>query len=572
MDFFRNTFRKYFDYSEKAVYVKSDNPIHITQLSYVQDICQQEATPLGEGYGSPFSYVMPPLEQAFDRAEIPIIPHKDIERYYIGLIIRNSAITNFKISPAPLESIDFEPVPEADWSYANIRVEEGEIYSLETDGEDMVVTEYGFGLGESFGMIPYRNVKNLGLDFTTTDNKIGVIETEVCMNNQVNFTIDYLVDGHENIYTDVLWDFGDSTFAEGPEVDKIFTEAGNYRIKVTARDTTQDCADIQEFTKRIEVIEIVADRILGPISLCPNTDGIEYTIQKDSKNYSYEWSVQGGDVVGSNVGESVIIDWKDPDPDSHVQVRIMNSLGCEISEPLRLDVSLDPLGNLNPELPFGKTEVCSDDRQTQTYWVPPINDALYEWQIIGGEIKSGQNENSVEIEWTEPSGTIMYTLYLSADKTSCYGDSELLEVKIYEELDANLVVSNPSCAGVLTGQARINISGGKSPYSIEWSNKVRNENFVSLPLGDYWVRIIDAMGCIKTDSFSIVSPEPIGFSTEIQNLNCYGIQDGQIRILATGGGGNYSYNIFSENGTSLTTSDPIISGLKSGDLPNSSFR
>ncbi|GEM_PF-5566402 len=564
VDFFRNTFRKFFDFSEKAVYVKADNPIHITQLSYVQDICEQEATPIGEGYGSPFSYVMPPLEQAFQKADIPIIPHQDIERYYLGLVIRTSAISSFKMSPAPLEPINFEPVVNAPWSYANIRVEEGEIYSIETSGEDMVVTEYGFGLGESFGMVPYRNVKNLGLDFTSEDAQIGITENDVCIDTPVMFNLDYLVDGQENVYTDVEWDFGDNTFASGPIVQKTFTESGNYRIRVTARDSTKDCSDIQEFTKRIEVQEIVAERILGPISLCPNTDGIEYSIEKDDKSYTYEWSVTGGEISGSNTDETVIIDWKEASADTKVEVTLRNAFGCEIGEPLVLEVSLDPLGNLSPEIPFGNVEVCATDKLNQTYWVPPINDALFEWEVIGGTILSGQNENEIEVSWEQPNGSVKYTLFLSADKTSCFGDSPPLEVTIYSELESNLQVFNPSCAGVINGQARVTASGGKPPYTIEWSNGEIDEPFVRLTEGDYWVQITDAMNCVSIDTFNIAAPDPLTFIAEVTDLNCNGAANGVIDILARGGTGNYSYNIFSENGTSVTTDNPRITGLNAG--------
>ncbi len=105
---------------------------------------------------------------------------------------------------------------------------------------------------------------------------------------------------------------------------------------------------------------------------------------------------------------------------------------------------------------------------------------------------------------------------------------------------------NPICPGDANGSMVVSPQGGTSPYKIEWSNGAINVNEITnLPVGNYSVTVTDANGCVDISSNS-VQIEDISFNVVQNNTaTCLGLEDGALRIQATGGtpgpGPSYSY-------------------------------
>jgi hypothetical protein len=73
----------------------------------------------------------------------------------------------------------------------------------------------------------------------------------------------------------------------------------------------------------------------------------------------------------------------------------------------------------------------------------------------------------------------------------------------------DILVQDPICNGASNGEIQIKASGGKTPYSITWSNGQTGENLSGLKAGTYTVVFTDANGCSMTKSYNLTDPEAL---------------------------------------------------------------
>ncbi|MBT3207581.1 MAG: T9SS type B sorting domain-containing protein, partial [Bacteroidetes bacterium] len=151
-----------------------------------------------------------------------------------------------------------------------------------------------------------------------------------------------------------------------------------------------------------------------------------------------------------------------------------------------------------------------------------------------------------EIEWSngetieDISGlnTGIYELIVS----DIFGCRTLDTVEIIEptELSLQLNAQNVLCFGEETGSISAVVSGGTEPFSFNWSNNSNEQNPDSLSAGYYFVSLTDFHGCNEYDNIQIQQPSELQFNPIVQNVSCFGFQDGEIDITLMGGTNPYS--------------------------------
>ncbi len=158
-----------------------------------------------------------------------------------------------------------------------------------------------------------------------------------------------------------------------------------------------------------------------------------------------------------------------------------------------------------------------------------------------------------------------YTIYVK-DNNSCIVSNTVTinepdELKISSETktDGNL------CFGNSMGEIRITgVSGGNPPYgySIDGGlNFSASSLFTNLPAGTYQTVVKDSKGCIVNGNLNVINePAAIHIDNFTRNnvSGCYGNNNGQINISASGGTGIIKYRI---NNGPLQTSG-VFSALK----------
>ncbi len=167
----------------------------------------------------------------------------------------------------------------------------------------------------------------------------------------------------------------------------------------------------------------------------------------------------------------------------------------------------------------------------------------------------GSTSVSWDVEWTSPAGPDMETITFYATTILANGNgansndrmkvleyqTELtattapLEVTISEQMDI-------SCFGYNNGFVELNVQGGTPPYSFQWSNGESSNPAFELEPGTNDVLITDDNG--SELEFSVLINEPLELTSDIliSPIDCYGLANGTIEIISSGGSGNYNYN------------------------------
>ncbi|MFP4488321.1 MAG: HYR domain-containing protein, partial [Bacteroidales bacterium] len=122
-----------------------------------------------------------------------------------------------------------------------------------------------------------------------------------------------------------------------------------------------------------------------------------------------------------------------------------------------------------------------------------------------------------------------------------------------------------SCNGLNDGIIRISGSSGTEPYqySIDGGAYQSSGDFTGLSAGDYDLSLIDANGCLKDTTMSIIEPEVFTFTLDsVTHNSCYGSDDASISITISGGTQPYAVSWTGPDGFTSTEED--LSGLAAG--------
>ena len=141
---------------------------------------------------------------------------------------------------------------------------------------------------------------------------------------------------------------------------------------------------------------------------------------------------------------------------------------------------------------------------------------------------------------------------------SVVSDSFMVEEVIPVSYSEN--INSPSCHGLSNGGLSLQVEGGQPQYQYTWNDGWTTRDRNNLAAGEYWVTILDALGCaVVSEEFTIEEPSVLtGTWSNIINETCLGSNDGTLEIIVTGGTPPYQFK-WSEGGNGN-----IANGLGSG--------
>ena len=178
----------------------------------------------------------------------------------------------------------------------------------------------------------------------------------------------------------------------------------------------------------------------------------------------------------------------------------------------------------------------------------------YTFEIISG---NGNNSGDNDGVYTN----LEADLYLIevTDASNCKDTCEI-DLQSLSGPQANITnVNNVSCFGGNDGTATANASGGTTPYMYLWSNGSENRVQLNLAPGDYSVIVTDAGGCTDQETITIEEPDEISCDLTIENVTCFGSDDGRVEIECIGGTAPFSYTI-----DNVTNSTGVFNNLSAG--------
>lgn len=118
-----------------------------------------------------------------------------------------------------------------------------------------------------------------------------------------------------------------------------------------------------------------------------------------------------------------------------------------------------------------------------------------------------------------------------------------------------------SCEGSNDGAIEVIAQGSNPPYSYAWSNGANTSTQSNLSEGTYNVVVTDSLGCQSSASITVTEPDAVSYTYIINDVTCYGGQNGSIEIIPNGGVNPYSIQWF--NGNDSTYIDSLTSGYYS---------
>lgn len=117
----------------------------------------------------------------------------------------------------------------------------------------------------------------------------------------------------------------------------------------------------------------------------------------------------------------------------------------------------------------------------------------------------------------------------------------------------------PSSCTTATGSAQLSITGGATPYAVQWftTGNPTGMNLIQKPSGTYSFRVTDANGCVRNGTVYIPPVSILNVSLSGTDANCTQ-SNGSASVNVTGGTAPYTYS------WSNSATTPSITGLSAG--------
>jgi gliding motility-associated-like protein len=291
---------------------------------------------------------------------------------------------------------------------------------------------------------------------------------------------------------------------------------GDYELIYSDQNSCTDTATF-EIIENPE-IQLSADTT-SILCFGDSTGQIDLSRSGGTPPYSYAWNGPNGFTSSLEDIDNLIA--------GTYQVEVSDSVGCSITENYEI-VEPDSIEVTQDVVSAG----CSPDS--------PGEIALF---VEGGTDPYG-------VSWTGPDGftSTEFTIsdlapgsyvYSVFDDNSC-SVVDSIEIDSVAPLQIDLVKFDISCNGATDGSVMLNVSGGSSPYTFNWSGpdgfQSEESEITQLSAGEYTLVVSDASGCNETITTEIIAPEPLVITTgEVMDATCQTLADGTITTSISGG-------------------------------------
>ena len=324
-------------------------------------------------------------------------------------------------------------------------------------------------------------------------------------------------------------------------------DAGQYVVVVTDANGTS-VSDTIELTQPEPLVtdSLTSLTYVGGanVSCVGLADGSIYTNilgGSDCESYTYSWEGPNGFISSS----------KDPsDLEAGIYTLTVTDVnGCELTDSIELTEpsSLDLQAFPNTYNGFGVTCFGDDNGAINLEVSGGTSGYSYSWS----------NGESVQDIDSLTAGT--YNV-LVTDTNGC---EATLSVVLDQPTQIQIVPTDTvpiTCNGASTGQFVVAASGGIPAYSYLWSNGDIDPILNVVGAGIYTVVVTDLNGCQDSLQLQMLQPTAIDVAVlQVTNATCFGFDDGNATISASGGTAPYNYS-WSPTGQNSVTATGLSAG------------
>ncbi len=301
---------------------------------------------------------------------------------------------------------------------------------------------------------------------------------------------------------------------------------GEYLIAIESEGCYVDSLIIVENTTSYSAI--VVD--IGHEDCGNGTGYIDLFVSPDGL-YSYNWS-------------NGIVDQDNYDLNAGTYFcSISDDFGCETS------ISAEIMNNTDFNV---NSTVTNDICGTNTGSIElAVTDAI---GIVTFNWSNGEETQNI---YNLTAGTYICTV---VDETMCQYFAQVDLINETGNMNISTIIEDDFC-GENNGYIELSVWGGSGNYITNWSNGSNMSNIYNLGAGMYYVTVIDTdNSCEFQTSYEIENEAEFNIQSFVTQASCYSCNDGEIEVIAYGGGGS-SYEYEWSNGENSAT----ISNLLPGD-------
>ncbi|HXK63003.1 MAG TPA: gliding motility-associated C-terminal domain-containing protein [Bacteroidales bacterium] len=233
-------------------------------------------------------------------------------------------------------------------------------------------------------------------------------------------------------------------------------------------------------------------------------------------------------------------------------LKAYNSIGCESIDSVKVIY-----GGASISTSSDRLACYNDTLHLHAYNLYPNNILTWAWQPEAYILTGAHSPDPI----VKPDTSTWFFVSASSLYDCQTTDSIYIQVS---HILADLSVHPTNCYDTCDGWAKVNPSGGFSPYSILFSNGIEDSVAANLCSGQYWVSIIDSIGCDTLIEFRIDSPSPFFINYELQHVSCHGDSTGFIHLTVMGA--TPPYEVLWSNGDSGLYLNNLPAGIYTAQI------
>ncbi len=378
-----------------------------------------------------------------------------------------------------------------------------------------------------------QSLGNYVVNEPATPVSLSITGTEVSCHDGSDGTVDLTVVGGTPGYT-FSWASDVNGILPYTSEDLTNIEAGVYTVFVTDANGCKDTIDRTVTEPALPLS--TAPTVVDVLCFGDATGSVDPGIYGGTAPYSYNWSngATSATIVGITAGTYTLT--------------VTDNNGCTDTWSY---IVKEPTDSLFLAL-TGVDVLCFGESTGSVS--STVNGGTSPYTYLWSNGATSTSINNI------PAGSYDLTV---TDDHGCTEFQAITIVQPLAPLALSSVVTDVDCHGNNSGAIDLTVVGGTSPYYYEWSNSATlilddtTQDISSQYADTYTVLVTDDHGCQETLIQTINEPAaPLAITGIVDDVNCFGISDGNIDATVTGGTTPYTFNWSNGGNTEDLTNIP----------------